>query len=284
MAPAESVNQVNSEQLAIYVCPSCRGPLRSERESLRCPTCPATYLVVAGIPDFVGPSLASKVNPMLRAFLNLPLLGQLYESRLWYPVILRVFGGSEAPSFEGLMEKIAALVAIETGSVVDVACGPGTLGRRIASPTRTVYGVDISWSMLRQGVNYTSKDAVHSMQFARASADLLPFPDDRFDVALFGGALHLFPDTVAVLREVCRVMKQGATLIVTTFTPSSGSILRFRRLSEWYDRHGGLRVFELPQIAEYLNQAGFEDFAPQVYGSLLTFSARKRALQTTLGK
>jgi ubiquinone/menaquinone biosynthesis C-methylase UbiE len=54
----------------------------------------------------------------------------------------------------------------------------------------------------------------------RNCRDVAPFPDAFFNVALCGGAPHLFPDTVAALREIARVMKPGALLAVTTFTPA----------------------------------------------------------------
>jgi hypothetical protein len=41
-------------------------------------------------------------------------------------------------------------------------------------------------------------------------------------------------------------------------------------------RDHGLHVFELPEIEKYLIDSGFEDFQPDVSGSILTFSARKQ--------
>ena len=260
-----------------YVCPSCKGPLARGGSAFDCRACQATYPIVDCIPDFVGQDLASKISPVLRAFLNIPLIQRVYETKLWYPVILRIFGGSNAPSFEQLMGKVGAMVAAESGIVLDVACGPGTLGRRIASPTRAAYGVDISWKMLRQGAAYVTQEGISNVQFARASVDALPFPDAFFNVALCGGALHLFPDTVAALREIARVMKAGALLAVTTFTPARAGILRFERISERVQRRGGTRLFEPAQLGGYLTQAGFEGFRPQLDGSVMTFSARKRA-------
>ncbi len=96
-----------------------------------------------------------------------------------------------------------------------------------------------------------------------------------FNVALCGGALHLFPDTVAALREIARVMKPGALLVVTTFTPAHVGILRFEVIRERIQKLGG-RLFELVQLEGYLTQAGFEGFRRQVDGSVLTFDARKR--------
>ena len=86
--------------------------------------------------------------------------------------------------------------------------------------------------MLRQAAAYVTQEGIGNIQFARASADALPFPAAFFNVALCGGALHLFPDTVAALREIARVMKPGALLAVTTFTPARVGILRFQRIRE----------------------------------------------------
>lgn len=58
------------------------------------------------------------------------------------------------PSAEELWRTETNMVALEKGLILDAACGPGTVGRRIASHTRTVYGVDISMGMLRRGVRY----------------------------------------------------------------------------------------------------------------------------------
>ncbi|MGD1028643.1 methyltransferase domain-containing protein [Candidatus Binatus soli] len=258
----------------IYVCPSCKGPLAGGAEAFDCGVCQTTYPIVDRIPDLTARDLDSRINPVLRV-MNVPLISRLYETKLWYPVILKVIGGSKAPSFGQLMDKVGAIVGAESGMVLDVACGPGTLGRRIASPTRTVYGVDISWSMLRQAAAYVTQAGLANVQFARASVDALPFPAAFFNVALCGGALHLFPDTVAALREIARVMKPGALLAVTTFTPAHVGILRFQRVRERIEEHGG-RLFELPQLEGYLTQAGFEGFRPQLDGSVLTFAARKR--------
>jgi ubiquinone/menaquinone biosynthesis C-methylase UbiE/uncharacterized protein YbaR (Trm112 family) len=259
----------------VYVCPSCKGPLTRDAHAFDCGVCQTTYPIVASIPDFTAQDLNSRTNPALRA-MDVPLISRLYETKLWYPVILKIFGGSKAPSFAQLMDMVGAIVAADRGTVLDIACGPGTLGRRIASPTRTVYGVDISWSMLRQAAAYVTQEGIGNIQFARASAAALPFPAAFFNVALCGGALHLFPETVAALREIARVMKPRALLAVTTFTPAHVGILRFKSIRDRVEEYGG-RLFKLPQLEGYLDQAGFEDFTPQVDGSLVTFSARKRA-------
>jgi ubiquinone/menaquinone biosynthesis C-methylase UbiE len=161
--------------------------------------------------------------------------------------------------------------------VLDVACGPGTFGRRIASPSKEVFGIDISRGMLRQGAAYAAKEGSSNVHFARARVEALPFEDSLFDATLCCGSLHLFADTVIALREMARVMKPAAILSVFTFVAGRGGVLKFRRVREWSLRNHGLHVFALPELEQYLTTAGFKDFQPEVFGSIVAFSARKQA-------
>jgi SAM-dependent methyltransferase len=74
----------------------------------------------------------------------------LYETRLWYPLVLYVYGGFQSPSFGQLVNTVTQNFQAITGRVLDVACGPDTYGRRIASPWKEVLGIDVSMGMLRQ--------------------------------------------------------------------------------------------------------------------------------------
>jgi ubiquinone/menaquinone biosynthesis C-methylase UbiE len=160
------------------------------------------------------------------------------------------------------------------GRVIDIACGPGTYGRRVASPSREVFGIDVSMGMLRQGMAYCTEEGIANMRFARARVEALPFADGIFDAALCCGSLHLFTDTVAALREIARVTRPGAILAVFTFTAGRSGALRFPKFREWSRRHG-LHIFELPAMEQYLADSGFADFRPEVFGSVLTFTARR---------
>jgi ubiquinone/menaquinone biosynthesis C-methylase UbiE len=205
-------------------------------------------------------------------------LARIYETKLWYQFALNFYGGLGAPSMEQLVRITADLVPVEEGRILDAACGPGTIGRRMASERKAVYGTDISIGMLRKGLSYSRRDNIPHIRFARAKVEALPFPNRFFDGAVCGGALHLFADTVEALREIGRTMKDGAPLAVMTFAAGSKGILRFRRIREGLKERHGFHIFQLPELEEYLAEASFEGFQPQLYGSILVFSARKREL------
>jgi ubiquinone/menaquinone biosynthesis C-methylase UbiE len=204
-------------------------------------------------------------------------MARIYESRLWYPVVLDIYGGFRSPSLAQLISTVTQRVQSIRGRVLDVACGPGTYGRRIASPSKEVFGIDVSMGMLRQGAAYVAREGNPHVHFARARVEALPFENGSFDAVLCCGSLHLFADTVIALREMARVMKPGAVLSVFTFGAGQGGVLKFRRVRGFSLKHHGLHVFEPSEMQQYLADSGFEDFQPEMSGSILTFSARKRA-------
>jgi SAM-dependent methyltransferase len=252
--------------------------LRLSDEVLLCDACPSSYPAGDEVPDFILEDLTKSTNPTLRGVKDLDRLARIYETRFWYPLVLNFYGGLGAPSMEQLARITADLVPVEEGYILDAACGPGTIGRRIASERKAVYGTDISMGMLRKGLSYAKRDNILNIRFARAKVEALPFPDCFFDGAVCGGALHLFADTVEALREIGRTIKDGALLAVMTFTAGSKGILRSRRIREGLQEKHRYHIFQLSELEEYLAKAGFEGFRPQLYGSILVFSARKTGL------
>jgi len=243
---------------------------------LRCPICSGVFPLKEGIPDFLLGELSRSADPELKRMRFIDRMARIYETDLWYPIILNLYGGFGSASLAQLVSVVAQKVESVEGRVLDVACGPGTFGRRIASPSREVFGIDVSMGMLRQGAAYTSQEGIPNVHFARARVEALPFEDGFFDATLCCGSLHLFSNTVTALREMAWVMKPGAVLAVFTFAAGRGGLLKYRRLREWMRKDHGLHVFELPEMKQYLTASGFEDFQPQVSGSILTFSARKQ--------
>ena len=266
-----------ASEFGIYACPACKHLLHREKDTLRCPICSQAYPIIEGIPEFIFGELSGSTDPEMRRMRFIDRMASIYETSLWYPIVLKIYGGFRSLSFPELIVRMTERVQPVSGRVLDVACGPGTYGRRIASPSKEVFGIDISKGMLMQGAAYVVRDRIPNMHFARARVEALPFEDGFFDAALCGGSLHLFADTLIALREMARVMKPGAILSVFTFGAGTGGILKLRRVRERSFRHHGLHVFELLEMEQYLGAAGFEDFQPEVSGSILTFGARKRA-------
>ena len=270
-----STDALAASSLERYVCPACKHPLRNQHGMLRCSGCFQAYPIAHGIPDFIREDLAGSTDAVLRRMTGIDRIAPLYESRLWYPVVLRVFGGFAAPSLAQLKRTVSHRVA-SRARVLDVACGPGTFGRGLASSETAVFGVDVAPRMLRQGAAYVAAEGLTNVHFARARVEALPFGDGFFDAALCCGSLHLFADPAVALREIGRAMQPDAVLAGFTFGAGSGGVLRFRSVREWYRTRYGLHVFEPAGLNAHMNAAGFTRFESELRGSILTFSAQRR--------
>jgi len=264
---------------SVYACPTCKRELELGREGLCCRVCAVTYPILDGIPDFIVERLEESSNRSLRVVgkrdssLVFDLAAYSYEACV-YPLVCNLFGGWRSTSLKKLAQDISDIVGSQDGVILDVACGPGTYGRRVASTSRTIYGIDASMSMLRRGARYVAWGCVPNVHFARAKVEALPFPAGLFDAAVCAGSLNHFSDTAFALREINRTMKAGAPLAVMCFAVSSRGLVKYRFIRERAEKGGG-HIFELPDLDRYVAEAGFQGFRSHAYGSIVVLGARK---------
>jgi SAM-dependent methyltransferase len=273
-------NEEVQGKFRVYACPTCKSGLGMRQGGLDCRVCAMTYPILEGIPDFIVEKLRENRNRSLRMLgkwdssVLLDLAASLYETGV-YPVVCNLFGGWRSASLKQLAQEIVDIVRSQHGLILDVACGPGTYGRRVASASRTIFGIDACMSMLRRGARYVEQGNLPNVHFARAKVEALPFPKGLFDAAICAGSLNHFSDTVLALREINRTMQSGAPLAVMCFATGNKGLFKYRSLRERAEQGGG-HIFELPDLEGYVRDAGFEDFLPHAHGSILVFSARKR--------
>ena len=284
IATAEKGYAIRSHSYDIYACPKCKNALEPGAGSLDCLACALSYPILDGIPDFIARELEHSSSHDLRYIAKrdgarlLGFLASSYETYL-YPPVCNLYGGWHSTSLPELARDISDIVGATTGVILDVACGPGTYGRRMASTSRAIYGIDISLSMLRVGVCYVERDGLPNVHFARAMVEALPFPSGVFDAAICAGSLNHFPDTVLALREINRTMKAGAPLALMCFVISNRGLLKYKFMRDRVEKNGG-HVFALPDLERYVAEAGFEDFHSRLHGAIIVLSARKKATQT----
>jgi len=97
--------------------------------------------------------------------------------------------------------------------VVDVGCGTGRLlGRlRAALPEASLTGVDVSAAMLDVA---RGKPELAGVRLAEGSAAALPLDDASVDAAVSTVSFHHWDDQLAGLRDVARVLRPGAPLLL----------------------------------------------------------------------
>jgi ubiquinone/menaquinone biosynthesis C-methylase UbiE len=135
---------------------------------------------------------------------------------------------------------VAAAADIRPGDrVLDVACGTGVLAREAAVrvvPGGRVVGLDINPAMLS-----VARRLRPEIEWRQGDAAALPFEDAAFDAVVSQFALMFFPDPVAALREMGRVLAPGGRLAVAVCAPIERAP-GYRLLGEMLRRHVGAQA------------------------------------------
>lgn len=113
-----------------------------------------------------------------------------------------------------LVERLASLLCQRTdGHYLDLACGTGNYSAALAARGGHWVGVDHSSKMLREAARKCD-----SVSWHEADVEDLPFAAASFDGAILTLALHHFASPVHAFREVARVLKAAAPLVIFTST------------------------------------------------------------------
>ena len=105
--------------------------------------------------------------------------------------------------------------------VLDLAGGTGDMSALFADAVGTdgrVILTDLNDAMMAVGRNRLMDRGLAQVQFCRAPAEALPFADNVFDCVCISFGLRNFTDKDLALRELLRVLKPGAALLVLEFS------------------------------------------------------------------
>ncbi len=144
-----------------------------------------------------------------------------------HPVALRLFRplGSSYERWASVLsmgqdrrwrEAMVEALGVGPGDrVLDVAAGTGSITRLLAAKSAKVVSLDQSDQMLEQAV-------ARGATGVRATAEVLPFPDESFDRVSFGYLLRYVADVPAALLELARVLRTGGRIGMVEFGRPAG--------------------------------------------------------------
>ena len=111
--------------------------------------------------------------------------------------------------------KVSDLLQVApTDRVLEVGFGPGVVIDHLSklAGAGVVVGIDTSREMLAQArVRNMSAIRAGGVDLRYGSVEHLPFDDNSFDKVLAINSMQVWPDAVAGLREIRRVLRSGGT-------------------------------------------------------------------------
>ncbi len=106
------------------------------------------------------------------------------------------------------------------GKLLEVGCGIGVDSIQLAKAGFDVTAVDLTENALTVAREFAAHSGV-SIDFRRANAENLEFPDATFDVVYSFGVLHHTPDIEKAVSEVHRVLKPGGKALIMLYARDS---------------------------------------------------------------
>jgi ubiquinone/menaquinone biosynthesis C-methylase UbiE len=106
-------------------------------------------------------------------------------------------------------------------SVLDVACGPGTVAHMAAAqagPDGRVLATDISAAMLAVASSRPAEPESAPVEYRECSASNMQTPDGAFDAVLCQQGVQFFPDRPAAVAEMNRSLKDGGVAVLSVWS------------------------------------------------------------------
>lgn len=256
------------------VCPISHGALGRQGTQLTCEASGRRYPLRADWIDFL-PDSEDGSHSVAAALMHLAPFAKVYE-QYWRPTYVTATRGerSDIEREVGWVER--ELEPARGGSVVDISCGPGTVGRRLARTGQfeRVYLLDHSEAMLSQCARLTRRDGLRNAVLVRADASYLPFADAALSGAHVGNAMHVWERPQHAISEVARVLRPGGVFVASVFVKPEDRV--GRALSAGLSLGTAMHVFDEDGLRDMITGVGFEDYRASRQGVMVRLSARRR--------
>lgn len=111
-----------------------------------------------------------------------------------------------------LVDNFFEVTKLKSGTVLDLACGPGLLTKELATRTSKIkiYALDYSKFAIKLGKKNCAQ--FKNTEFKVGDAYNLPYPDNYFNAIICKDSFHHFNKPLAALKEIMRTLKPGGIL------------------------------------------------------------------------
>ena len=190
------------------------GVLELEGEQLVNRASQRCFPIVNSIPVFVEPGELGPQNRKLQGMYDWMAHG--------YDLALGIGDFFYRGKIAEFRRRLATTLALKAGQrCLYTSIGTGAdvpfLAEQVSLSTIDLVGLDLSMGMLKRCQKKLRACADTSL-LVQANAEHLPFADQSFDVAVHVGGINFFDDPAGAVREMQRVAKPGALIVVSDET------------------------------------------------------------------
>lgn len=200
----------------IWRCPKCQESLKCGHDdsgvgenslAIECAACGSNYRIEDDI--LILKNETSANNRVAQDFYDSPLWPKFrfWEKFTWF------CNGGERRARNQVLKYLPQQPGLD---LLDVAIGDGVYLPWLPKDWR-IAGVDISWSQLQA---CRKRAAGRKVWLAQCEAEQLPLASGQFDAVLSIGAFNYFNDPEGSLREMVRVAKPGAPIVISDEMPN----------------------------------------------------------------
>ena len=168
--------------------------------------------------------------------------------------------------YEKIKESSIPYITCDT-NVLELACGSGQLSFRLARYAKLWEATDFAENMIAEAKKHPKSKNLH---FSVEDATNLPYADGSFDAVVIANALHIMPEPDLAMSEICRVLKEGGTLIAPSFIHGEGSRYRFRIKMMNLIGFKTYSKWNAVEFVKYIESYGYKIQEQTVLGSNLT--------------
>jgi ubiquinone/menaquinone biosynthesis C-methylase UbiE len=186
-------------------------------------------------------------------------VARLYDRTAWYWDALArraAYPRAYFQFFERLREDLPLAAAEPPSRVLDCGSGTGLFSEALLQATATafdVYGIDLSGKMLARARSRLQRWGVR-VHLQQGDVSALPFGDGEMDLVIGALVLEHVRDPLRALREMVRVLRAGAAVVLVTTRPSAPDKL-CRVLYRYRPLHP-------ESLIRWMAEAGLHDIRP----------------------
>ena len=143
----------------------------------------------------------------------------------------------------------------EFQKLLDLDCGTGLLLEQLFEvfPDIEAYGFDYSLERIAEA---KKRLAEKNVDFRFGNALQLPYDDCSFDMVISTSTFHHYSEPVDILKEVHRVLKPNASLIICD-THLNATLRYLNKISKPINEVTDFRLYTEKDVWQLMSQAGF---------------------------